>query len=295
MRIDYHSAQCRQSLSAFLRALPGILWLVPASIAAAVSGTDPGVTGPERIGYQRAAAYSRAHRGLSMVIVKDGQVVFEDYPDGHDADEAHNLYSGTKSFSCAIAVAAVEDRLLDFDEPVAQTITEWWTDARKATITVRQLLSLTSGIHAAGGVIRRALSYADAIHKPLRHPPGTTFEYGPVPFQVFGELMHRKLAATGEDPRAYLTRRVLRPIGITVDSWKTGPDGNPRLFGGASLTARVGQVRATDPQRRPVGRATGPGRRLAGRVLQGFGGESGLWSRLLAPGTRRHRLQRPTR
>jgi len=30
--------------------------------------------------YQRAAEYSAAHRGISMLVMKSGRVAFEDYP-----------------------------------------------------------------------------------------------------------------------------------------------------------------------------------------------------------------------
>lgn len=42
------------------------------------------------------------------------------------------LASGTKSFSCVMAVAAVEDGLLQLDEPVAGTIIEWQGHLLKA-------------------------------------------------------------------------------------------------------------------------------------------------------------------
>ena len=63
---------------------------------------------PEELAaYKQAAGYSRAHRGVSMVVMKGGHIVFEDYAEGHSAQDANLIYSGTKSFSCAIAVAAV--------------------------------------------------------------------------------------------------------------------------------------------------------------------------------------------
>lgn len=195
--------------------------------------------------YREAAAYSRAHRGLSMVVMKNGKLVFEDYAGGYTADEPHNLYSGTKSFSCAIAVAAAQDKLLNFDEPVSQTITEWQTDLQKSKITVRQLLSLTSGVDAgpANGIslshlFFRTPSYAESINAPMLHPPGTAFQYGAIPFQIFGELMRRKLGANGESLRQYLTRRVFDPIGLKVGSWRTTADGNVKMAAGAFLTAR---------------------------------------------------------
>jgi CubicO group peptidase (beta-lactamase class C family) len=189
----------------------------------------------EQSAYLAAAHYSRVHNGVSMVVLKDGQVVFQDYPTYYYADDAHTIFSGTKSFSCAIAVAAAEDWLLSFDEPVSETITEWQNDPQKSKITIRQLLTLTSGINA--GVVGVVPLFEYAIYAPMSHPPGSKFQYGPVPFQIFGELMQRKLSILGETVSEYLTRRVFNPIGLNVAFWHRSIDGNPKMSSGVYLTA----------------------------------------------------------
>lgn len=187
--------------------------------------------------YRQAADYSEANEGLAMLVAQQGKVIFESYAPGIPANQPHPLASGTKSFSCAIAVAAIQDGLLSFDEPVSQTITEWRSDAVRSKITLRQLLSLTSGL--SGGTLGRVPTYTEALQQPLTAEPGTRFQYGPVPFQIFGELIRRKLAKAGmsEDPLAYLQRQVLTPIGLQIGDWKRSADGMPNLPSGASLTA----------------------------------------------------------
>ena len=189
----------------------------------------------EQESYRLASEYSARHRGLSVLVIKGGKVVFEQYQNGHTAETAHLLASGTKSFSGVMAVAAVEDGLLKLDDRVSDTITEWRGDKQKSRITIRQLLTLTSGIDT--GDNGRPPAYAEAIKLGMRHEPGTTFEYGPVPFQVFGEFMRRKLEAKGETPLAYLKRRVFGPIGLEVALWRH-QGGQPNLPSGAFLTAR---------------------------------------------------------
>jgi CubicO group peptidase (beta-lactamase class C family) len=68
--------------------------------------------------------------------------------------------------------------------------------------------------------------------------PGEQFKYGAVAFQVFGEIMRRKLADRKENAVDYLKRRVLDPIGVKVGAWRKGRDGNPTMPSGAQLTAR---------------------------------------------------------
>ena len=102
-----------------------------------------------------AAEYSKEHRGLSVLVMKGDKIVFEDYENGHKANEPWMLASGTKSFTGVMLAAAIEDKLVSgFDEKVSDTITEWKTDKRKSQITLRQLLSLTSGLDA-GQIGRR--------------------------------------------------------------------------------------------------------------------------------------------
>lgn len=186
--------------------------------------------------YELAAEYSSSNRGLSVLVMKGDKIVFEEYQNGSTADRANFLASGTKSFSGVICAAAIDDKLIkNFDEKVADTITEWKTDLRKSKITIRQLLSLTSGIDA--GQIGRVPSYTDAINSPMKYEPGTHFEYGPVPFQIFGELMTRKLKPKNENVLSYLKRRVLDPIGLKVAFWRANND-QILLPQGASLTAR---------------------------------------------------------
>lgn len=184
-----------------------------------------------------AAAWSAAHEGISLLVMVDGRVVFEEYANGGSASRAFELASGTKSFSGVMAAAAAKDGLLSLDERVAGTLPEWRADPRKRNVTVRQLLSLTSGLKT-GGERGRVPTYADAVAAPLVDDPGARFTYGAVPFQVFGELMRRKLAPRGDGPLDYLRRRVLDPIGLSVGSWRRGVDGNPQLPSGAALTAR---------------------------------------------------------
>lgn len=205
----------------------------PGSLPAAES-SDPTDARHHRL----AAEYSSAKRGVSLLVMVDGKIVFEDYPGNGRADRAWELASGTKSFCGAMLVAAAQDGLLSLDERVADTIAEWKSDPRKSQITLRQLLSLTSGIE--GGGIGRPPTYTDALNTAAAFEPGMKFQYGPAPFQVFGEVMRRKLAAA-EKPAGvldYLHRRVLDPIGLKVGSWRKGTDGQPHLPSGAALTAR---------------------------------------------------------
>ncbi|MGY8767343.1 MAG: serine hydrolase [Pirellulales bacterium] len=195
---------------------------------------SPAIENDER--YQKSADYLKSRNGHAMLVFENNNLVFEQYFNGHSKSDPHRLASGTKSFSGAMLVAAVEDGLLTLDEPVAKTIVEWKDDKQKSIITIRQLLALRSGIH--GGTIGKVPSYADAIKQAqVTATPGTKFQYGPVPYQVFGELMRRKLEPKNESVEQYLKRRVLDPIGLKPSYWLLDDQNNIQLPSGVMLTA----------------------------------------------------------
>ena len=186
---------------------------------------------------QKALAYSAERRGAAVLVLKDGKPICEGYAGEGAPDHAMETASATKSFVGLMLAAAVQDHLLTLDEPVSKTLPEWKADPRKAKVTIRQLLSLTSGMPS---VVGRPPTYADAIAMPLNNDPGVVFQYGPGPYQLFGEVMRRKLVAAGQpgDPYLYLKRRILDPIGLVPGRWRRMPNGDALLPQGAMLTVR---------------------------------------------------------
>lgn len=207
-------------------AMAGIAAFAVAPLARAQSATA----------YAAAARYSSERDGVSVLVMQAGRILFEDYANAGGPDAGWELASGTKSFCGAIAAAGVRDGLLSLDERCADTLSEWRADTRR-DITIRQLLTLTSGL--APGSIGRPQAYAEAIHAPSLASPGARFAYGPGPFQTFGEIMQRKLEGRFRDPAAYLQARVLEPIGVRPTRWRRGVDGNSLLPQGAQFSARA--------------------------------------------------------
>jgi CubicO group peptidase (beta-lactamase class C family) len=189
-----------------------------------------------------AADYSARCNGVGVLVMVDGEIVFERYEPPHTADTPNFLASATKSFWGIAAAAMVADGLLELDELAAETLTEWMDDPQRGRITVRQLLNLSSGlgedVPAIQGMGTAPDKYAHAIGLPADTDPGATFRYGPSHFYAFGEIMKRKLAPQGKDPLDYLKERILEPIGFEIGKWVRDESGNPHIPNGAYLTAR---------------------------------------------------------
>lgn len=183
--------------------------------------------------------YHRRNGGLALLVIERGRELCADFAEAASAGTVLPLFSGTKSFHGALLAAAVNDGLLTADEPAADTLEEWRRDPIRSQITIGHLLSLSSGLAEAGP--RAAPSFAASVAVEGAAFPGTAFAYGPISFQIFGELLRRKLRAhnIGLSPTEYLERRVLAPLGITRVSWG-GPvaGSDPNLAAGASMSAR---------------------------------------------------------
>jgi CubicO group peptidase (beta-lactamase class C family) len=214
-----------------------LVGLVIGSLIAAAGETTESESRAGPFNIRAAADYLESRNGHALLVYHKGDLVFEDYYNGHTADKSHRLASGTKSFSGVLAVMAAEDGLLDLDEAVSRTITEWKEDPQKAKITIRQLISLSSGI--AGGDNGNTPSGKEAIAMAnSTSEPGTSFSYGPIPFQVWGDLMRRKLESSGETVEDYMKRRLLDPIGLKTAYWRKDEDGAIQFPAGAFITAR---------------------------------------------------------
>lgn len=182
---------------------------------------------------QAAAAYSAARSGAGLLVLQHGKTLFS------TSDRStHKIYSGTKGFWILTALAAAQDGIIDLDARVADTIPEWQADPRKARVTVRQLLSFTSGIEPLFGLHDNGFPDRNgaALRASMVAEPGARFIYGPAALQVFDEYLKRKLAARGTTPTKYLEKKVLHPLGLGSQRYLADAHGNPLLASGIMLS-----------------------------------------------------------
>lgn len=193
--------------------------------------------------FDAAHAYHADASGLAMLVIQGDTIVYEAVANGHSVETPGPLWSGTKTFACALALLGVDQGLLTLDELAADTLTDWQVDPYKGDATLRDLLQFTSGLE----IDRRQLStdgfyeeqrvddkYALATTQPSEAAPGTTYVYGSVHLHAFGAVLEQKL---GGSPLDWLEQHVLDPIGFRYSGWTHDPDGNPMWPYGAWTTA----------------------------------------------------------
>ena len=188
-----------------------------------------------------AAEYSARHRGVSFLAIQDGRTLLE-----QNAKTPYKIYSGTKAFWNLAALAAAQDGLIDLDERIADTITSWRSNSRKAQVTIRQLLDFDSGLDPLFSLQQTQSGdrNAAAIGARIVAEPGSFFIYGPAALQVFHQALKKKLR--DQTPTHFLERRVLRRLGLGRQRYLEDRAGNPLLATGWILTAKqwakMGQI-----------------------------------------------------
>jgi CubicO group peptidase (beta-lactamase class C family) len=192
----------------------------------------------------------------SLLIVRDGYLIYEAYFNGHDAETLHDLASVTKSWTSAIVgVAQADGYMTDLDASLAELLPDYFADGRhadKAGITVRHLLQMRSGLEwdedtldtggygepdelLARDVVEWLLSF------PMTHAPGTAWNYNTGNTQLVSAAFQR---ATGRSLEAFAAERLFAPLGIQHYDWLADESGV--TIGGQSLrltprdTAKLG-------------------------------------------------------
>ncbi|MCA0377480.1 MAG: beta-lactamase family protein [Gemmatimonadetes bacterium] len=193
---------------------------------------------PDSAALARATDYAARTGAQAVLVMHRGTIIHERYMAGGSASLRGPLASGSKSFVGLAAVAAAADGKLSLDAPVATYLPTWSSDPRKARITVRQLLSLESGLESGNpgtGCGGPRKGWSDAIAAGTYAEPGTAFRYGPYPFIVGGAVIEQ---VTGTSFATFLEQRLLQPLGVQVEWAMRCADGKPQLAGGARMTAR---------------------------------------------------------
>ena len=162
--------------------------------------------------------------------------------------DLHTLQSVTKTItSIIIGVAITNNEFPDINTPILNffdTSKVQHIDARKKSVTIRHLLTMTAGFEW-----NENISYSDprndcmrmeasldwiqfVIDKPMSEEPGTRFNYNSGASELLAYIFFK---ATGKDIEEYAVQHLFRPLGIANYFWKRTPSGYPDTEGGLFL------------------------------------------------------------
>jgi CubicO group peptidase (beta-lactamase class C family) len=194
------------------------------------------------------------YRGtLSLLVVKDSKLVWETYLRRRSDQSAYrNIQSATKSVtSLVFGLARDQGRAPSLDATLGEIFPDELAglDPRKAAISLRDLLTMRSGIafdnenfSVEMWVEKPPQPLRYMLAKPLYADPGERFYYRDVDPQLVGYALSR---LTGESEEQ-LAQSLFAPLGIVDYYWEAGADGINMAAHGLQLLprdlAKLGQL-----------------------------------------------------
>jgi D-alanyl-D-alanine carboxypeptidase len=203
-----------------------------------------------------------------VLVARNGRVLFHEvygYADRdrkipNRKDTKFNLGSINKNFT-RVAIHQLADRgKLSLDDPIKKFLPDYPNAQAAEKVTVRYLLSMTSGIGDFFGArydatpkekIRALQDYLPLFaDRPLEFEPGTNNRYSNGGYVVLGLIIEK---ASGRDYYDYVRENIFKPCGMSdTDSYPRDAD-VPNLARGYTREGRTGKGRV-------LNHATLPGR-----------------------------------
>jgi CubicO group peptidase (beta-lactamase class C family) len=204
--------------SAFASATPAEVSLDPAAVRAAIS-------------------YAQLHLRASVQIFRNNCKVGEGLLDPVTDQVPMEVFSSTKSVVSILTGIAWDQHKLALDDPIGKYLPAGLGDAAHRAITIRELLTETSGLGEA--ILSEFLTVGvdediaqEALAQPITHTPGTHFEYSQrTPDLLSAVVQH----AVGEDLQSFAQKYLFGPLGIAKASYLWLRDRAGYSYGYANL------------------------------------------------------------
>ena len=197
----------------------------------------------------------------SILIAKDGKLVFEEYFSGYsyfhdrqvdfDRNTLHHMQSTTKGITAILTGIAVEKRII---QSVEDSLYHFFPDydsrfdIQKRKITIEHMLTMTAGFlwdemttdfGDAGndlGAMSRSHDYIGyLLSKPMAGEPGENHLYNSGLPITLGVIIGRESDMVASE---FADQYLFAPLGITDTHWVFWHDGHPHTGGGLYLRPR---------------------------------------------------------
>ncbi len=166
----------------------------------------------------------------AFLILQGGKLVYEGYFNGSGREATQTSMSVAKSFASTLVGIAIEEGFIgSLDDPITVYLPELaHKDARFEAITIRHLITMSSGIHFTRDDPDRLFSddfitysspdlRAAVLNMEIDEAPGRRFHYNDYNPILIGLVLEQ---ATGMTVSEYFETRLWQPMGAEADgSW----------------------------------------------------------------------------
>ena len=185
----------------------------------------------------------------SVVVLKNGKILIEEYFNKADRNTLHDVRSVGKTFASTMTGMAIADGLLKNEY---QTLKEFYNlrnfanySPEKENTTIRQLLTMSSvfeGNDNTGNSVGREDNMyptADWVKFTLDLPADTAYadgrwHYFTAGVVLLGDLLHKSVPGGLEE---YSHQKLFKPLGITNYKWQYTPQKVANTAGGIRMNA----------------------------------------------------------
>ncbi|HEX6222935.1 MAG TPA: serine hydrolase, partial [Chryseolinea sp.] len=185
----------------------------------------------------------------ALLIARSGVLIYEEYFFGWKPDDLWLIQSATKSFTSALAgIALGSGELKDLDDPICKYLNQYRDracNAQNQSITVRQLLTMTTGLewnelefdyhdqrNSANQCGRHDDPFECLLSRPKINSPDPVFSYNSVNHLMMNKILRKATSLKNEKE---LKQRLLDPLNIDRANTGTADNG---VIGDISLTPR---------------------------------------------------------
>jgi CubicO group peptidase (beta-lactamase class C family) len=202
---------------------------------------------------------NRKNKVHSVLLIKNDQLIIEEYFKGHSANQPHDLRSATKSIRSILMGIAIDKGFIDsVDDPIFKylksPIPKKNIDKRKDKITIRHLLTMSSGLDC-NDWDKNSQGQEDKVYKkkdwlqytldlPMVNEPGKVSNYCSMGTVMIAEIVSQ---ASGMTIDKFAEQYLFNPLGITNANW--GHTSNKKVIPSAKRLymtprdmAKIGQL-----------------------------------------------------
>ncbi len=187
------------------------------------------------------------HGGIALVLVKDGEIIYDKGFSGFTSDTVIPIASASKWLSSAVIMALVDEGVLSLDDKASDYLDNY--TGLHGEMTVRQMFSHTSGLpghYSSTGLpgtddilSNKEITLAESVDMiaqvELLAEPGTQLYYGGLSMQVAGRVAE---VTTGKEWTDLFQEKIADPLKMTETDYNgLGKTNNPRIAGSIQTSA----------------------------------------------------------
>ncbi|MDD4516401.1 ChbG/HpnK family deacetylase [Massilibacteroides sp.] len=166
----------------------------------------------------------------SLMILRHGKVIYEEWLGDNAANKPHILNSVSKTFTATAIGFAVQEKLLTVNDEVILYFKDYLSaeiSPNLKALKIKDLLTMSVGHDKdPTGEIRKETEPGSwerlFLATPIVHQPGTKFVYNSLATYMLAAIIQK---VSGETLLDYLYPRLFRPLGIVGAKWDMSPSG----------------------------------------------------------------------